>query len=97
MPNTHGARANNPCTTQTQRAAMWRAFTTALAPLPHVVGWAHWQYADEPAAGRWPDGENSNYGLAHLSDDAYTILLDTMASVHSAAPAWHAAGNVIEN
>jgi hypothetical protein len=39
MPNTHGARAGNPCTTQTQRAAMYEAYATALIQEPFIVGY----------------------------------------------------------
>ena len=43
MPNTHGARAGNPCTTQTQRAAMYEAYATALIQEPFIVGYGEQQ------------------------------------------------------
>ena len=38
MPNTHGARAGHPCTTQTQRAAMYEAYASALVEQPFIIG-----------------------------------------------------------
>ncbi len=49
---------------------------------------------DEPSTGRWPDGEDSNYGLVSLADDAYTILSQKMTQVHAEASQWHSAGVV---
>lgn len=92
MPNTHGARAGNPCTTQTQRARMWTAFVRELVVQPWCIGWGHWQYADEPAAGRWPDGENSNYGIVSLADVPYDVFVDAIQALQTNATAWHAAG-----
>jgi hypothetical protein len=53
-------------------------------------GW--WNFVDEPATGRWPDGENSNYGLFTLADDTYSILASTMTTVFGSAPQWHLSG-----
>ena len=92
LPNTHGARAGNPEVTQTRRATRYAAYMRALLPLPFVAGYGWWNFVDEPATGRWPDGENSNYGLRTLADDPYAILAETMAAVHAAAPQWHATG-----
>ena len=39
LPNTHGARAGNPETTQTRRAAKYVAYAKALVTLPFVVGY----------------------------------------------------------
>jgi hypothetical protein len=47
LPNTAGARAFNPCTTQTQRANMYTAYAQALLAQPYIVGYGWWQYADE--------------------------------------------------
>ena len=56
------------------------------------VGYGWWNFVDEPSTGRWPDGENSNYGLRTLADDPYTILTGTMARVHAGAKDLHSAG-----
>jgi len=92
MPNTHGARAGNPATTQTRRAAMYEAYATALVEQPFIIGYGWWNFVDEPSTGRWPDGENSNYGLRTLADDPYSILTSTMMRVHAGAKAAHIAG-----
>ena len=92
LPNTHGARAGRPEVTQTRRAAKYFAYMQALLPQPYVLGVGWWNFVDEPATGRWPDGENSNYGLRTLADDTYEILVAAMKEVHALAPGWHAAG-----
>ena len=63
LPNTKGARAHNPATTQDERASLFTKFVTELAKAKFIVGYHWWQWADEPATGRWPDGENSNCEL----------------------------------
>ena len=60
LPNTRGARANHPYVNQTERAAAFSAYAKMLADQHYVVGYHWWQWADEPATGRWPDGEDSN-------------------------------------
>ena len=49
---------------QTERAAAFSAYAKKmLADQHYVVGYHWWQWADEPATGRWPDGEDSNCKL----------------------------------
>ena len=58
---------------------------------------SRWQWADEPGAsgsrslggGRWPDAENSNYGLVHLDDDAYGLLTEEMTRTNAKIEAIH--------
>lgn len=38
LPNTHGARAGNPCTTQTGRANMFAAYASQLLVAAYVIG-----------------------------------------------------------
>jgi len=64
LPNTVGARANEPYTTQSERAAAFLRYTLSLISRPYVIGYHWWQFVDEPATGRWPDGEDSNYGAS---------------------------------
>ncbi len=94
LPNTVGARANHPCTTQTGRTAMYRNYVSSLYPLPFIVGTGWWNFVDEPATGRWPDGEDSNYGLFTLADDPYSILTSAMTDVNKIAWQWHQQGYV---
>lgn len=42
VPNTHGARANHPCTTQTQRTAMYAAYARTLITAPFMIGYGWW-------------------------------------------------------
>ena len=91
MPNTHGARAGHPEPTQTDRARKFTAYATLLLSQPWAVGFGWWNWVDEPATGRWPDGENSNYGVVSLAEDAYTVLGGAFAAFNAAADALHAA------
>lgn len=93
LPNTRGARAGYPETTQTRRAQKYASYAQALIVQPFIVGYGWWNWCDEPATGRWPDGEDSNYGLVSLADDAYTILTARMADVHAHMAAWHEEGS----
>ena len=54
------------------------------------------QWADEPGAahnggagGRWPDGEDSDYGVVHLDDDPYGVLTEEMARTNGRVEAMH--------
>jgi hypothetical protein len=91
MPNTHGARAGHPEPTQTDRARKFTAYATLLLSQPWAIGMGWWNWVDEPATGRWPDGENSNYGVISLADDTYTVLGDAFTAFNAGADALHAA------
>ena len=92
MPNTRGARAGHPSLTQTIRANQYNAFVQSLITQPYVVGYGWWQYMDEPSTGRWPDGEDSNYGIVNLADDEYSILTTMMKNINSQANTFHING-----
>jgi len=82
LPNTKGAA--EPVATQQDRADGYEGFVTATLSLPYMVG-VHWfEYGDEPAEGRF-DGENSNYGVVNIKDEAYTTLTDKMTTVNAKA------------
>lgn len=53
--------------TQMQRGQYYHGYTTTLAPLPFMVGFHWFEYTDQPAEGREPDGENSNYGVVSVT------------------------------
>ena len=76
-------------TTQSQRASDYTRFVTELVKLPFAVGFHWWQWADEPSQGRWPDGECSNYGLVHISDDVYGVITEAMSSTNAKLDAVH--------
>lgn len=86
LPNTKGA--GPIVNTQQDRARAYREYLTDLLRMPFVVG-AHWfEYADEPAEGRF-DGENSNYGLVNIRDEPYEEFLSVVREVNGAAYETH--------
>ena len=99
MPNTRGARAcpvpplclpGCPYAHQEERAEAYGKWVLTAAAKPFVVGWHWWQWVDEPRGGRWPDGENSNYGVVDINDEPYAALGDAMRTANHAAEAVHA-------
>ena len=86
LPNTVGARRGNPYMTQRQRANQFQSFVSTLMEIPYAIGFHWWQYNDEPSLGRWPDGEDSNYGIVSLSDEPYTALVNQMTETNAAIP-----------
>jgi hypothetical protein len=88
LPNSHGA--GRPVATQQDRADRFDAYLSALAKMPFVVGFHWFEYADEPAEGRF-DGENSNYGLVNLKDEPWQILVERMTRVNAGLETLHQA------
>lgn len=86
LPNTQGA--GPVVATQTERAAAYRRYITQLVALPYVVGFHQFAWVDEPGAGRL-DGEDSNYGLVHLDDDPYTVLVEEFTKINRDVPHIH--------
>lgn len=86
LPNTKGA--GKPVATQTDRAGHFTAFVTALMKRPYLVGYHWFEYADEPAEGRF-DGENSNYGLVNIKDEPYEVLTQEMTKTNAAVEEIH--------
>ena len=68
LPNTQGAGPKVP--DQAARGRAYRNYVTLLEGLPEVVGYHWFEWCDEPKQGRF-DGENSNYGLVNIHDQAY--------------------------
>jgi len=87
LPNTRGA--GKPLATQKERAEHFTEFITQLLQLPFVVGYHWFEYADEPAEGRF-DGENSNYGLVNIKDEPWEILTTEMTQTNFKAEKIHA-------
>eukprot|EP01084_Bolivina_argentea_P012275 23005_1 len=81
-PNTKGARHNCVYSTQMERATSWKHYVTTLMSKKYTIGYHWWQYADEPAQGRWPDGENCNYGLVDINDKPWDDLVNMMQTVN---------------
>jgi len=72
LPNTKGAGV--AVKTQSERAKYHEEFVRAMLLEPFVVGYHWFQYADQPAEGRF-DGENSNYGLVNIRDEPWKTLV----------------------
>jgi len=87
LPNTRGA--GSPVATQQDRASCFETYVTELLKLPFAVGFHWFEYADEPAEGRF-DGENSNYGLVNIQDDPWETLTERMAEVNARLDEVHA-------
>jgi len=66
LPNTKGA--GPLVATQAERATGFRHYVTAALRHPAVVGYHWFEYADQPAAGRF-NGENSNFGTVTIEDE----------------------------
>lgn len=57
-------------------------FLQQLMQQPFTLGFHWWQWADEPSSGRWPDGEDSNYGLVRIPPSAFSpVIFSTMADI----------------
>ena len=87
--NPSGCRPGRPYTLQTQRAAAAEAQAAKIAAVPYVVGYHWWRWVDESPGGRWPRGENSNYGLVRLDNRAYPELTEAFTRANVAAPGIH--------
>ncbi|MEM2885611.1 MAG: right-handed parallel beta-helix repeat-containing protein, partial [Thermoproteota archaeon] len=86
LPNTKGA--GTPLATQKDRAESYEKYVRKLVSEPYVVGYHWFEYADEPAEGRF-DGENSNYGLVKISDEPWTVLVTGATSTNFQAELVH--------
>ena len=64
-------------------------YATKLAELPFVVGYHWWGWADDSEEGRFPDLENSNYGLVHIDDDNYDELVDQFTALNGRLESIH--------
>jgi agarase len=88
LPNSRGAGV--PVATQQDRADGFDRYVTALMQLPFAVGFHWFEYADEPAEGRF-DGENSNYGLVNIKDEPWETLTQRMTAVNARLESVHGA------
>ena len=97
LPNTYGAGQTVP--TQQDRIETIHHVTHWLVDREHdgigyVSGWHWFMHEDQPPTGRW-DGEDSNYGVVTLRNEAYLWLQQAMKAfnlaidnrlVHGVAP-----------
>ena len=70
---------------QQQRANQFENF---IAPLyqdtPALVGDDWFQFVDEPANGRIPDGENCDFGMIDVNGNPYPTMVSAMQLMHNA-------------
>ena len=97
VPNLRGARScptpphcipNHPFVLQRDRAAQARIQVATISKVPYVIGYHWWRWVDETPGGRWPRGENSNYGLVRINNEAYAELTAAFTEANRAAPAY---------
>ena len=60
--------------TQAERADRFAAYAARCHAAPWIVGYHWFEFADQPAAGRF-DGENNNWGLVTSGDDPWEVLV----------------------
>lgn len=68
--------------TQAERADRFAAYARRCIETPWIVGHHWFEWADQPAAGRF-DGEDNNWGLVTEKDEAYEVLVDRSRAVHA--------------
>ena len=67
--------------TQSERADAYENYMDLALARPYLVG-THWfEYADQPATGRF-DGEDNNWGFVNIEDEIYAELFVRMWRVH---------------
>lgn len=99
VPNLKGARScpnpphcqpNHPFVLQKERAEQAKMQVETIANIPYLVGYHWWRWVDETPGGRWPRGENSNYGLVRVDHQPYVELTATFTSANAGATVAHA-------
>eukprot|EP01048_Picozoa_sp_COSAG05_P034534 COSAG05_NODE_14486_length_395_cov_1.050676_1_plen_80_part_10 len=68
-----------------------RRYIQRLVGLPFILGYHMFMWVDEPAGGQL-FGADSNFGLVHLSDDPYQVLVETFTEINALAAQWHEEG-----
>ncbi|MDH5795079.1 MAG: beta-galactosidase, partial [Candidatus Bathyarchaeota archaeon] len=86
LPNTRGAGV--PVRSQSDKADFYEEYVKTFLAQPFTVGYHWFQYADQPAEGRF-DGENSNFGLVTITDEPWNILVDRATAVNLQAEQLH--------
>ena len=66
---------------QAERGRAYRYYVENAFALPELVGTHYFQWADQPATGRF-DGENYNIGLVDVTDRPYAELVQAMLQTH---------------
>lgn len=72
-----------PVEGQKERGQAYYNYMDSAYKNPNVIG-AHWfQYYDQPALGRYFDGENSNCGFVNITDQPYKELVESAKEIHN--------------
>jgi hypothetical protein len=90
LPNKNPQKWPPRCKTQVDRAIEFRNYVMAALKAPKVIGYHWFEHADQPAEGRDPDGQDSNFGLVSIKDVAYRQLTHPMAALNKRAEDVHA-------
>jgi hypothetical protein len=67
--------------TQLERADRLEAYAERVFEAPYLIGYHWFEFADQPPAGRF-DGEDNNWGLVDINDDAYAPIVERSAVVN---------------
>jgi len=81
LPNTRCAGAP-VLETQADRASEFEKYVREAAGKPYIIGYHWFEYADEPALGRF-DGEDCNLGLVNEKDEPYKPLTGAMERLNN--------------
>ena len=92
LPCTNGAGL--PVQTQEQRTEGYAQQTLDLMTLPFAVGYNWFALIDQPAVGRFIDGENFNYGILNVDDQLYKQLTKAMSKINAKLEKIHLKGKV---
>lgn len=69
--------------TQAARADRFEAYARRCLGSPWITGYHWFEWADEPAEGRF-DGEDNNFGLVTAGDDPYPVMVARTKAVNRA-------------
>lgn len=87
LPNTRGA---GPWVlSQRTRGWAYADYVARLVSLPEAIGYHWFRWADEPKEGRFPDGENSNYGLVRIDGVPYAAFVTAVRVANRGAVEAH--------
>ncbi len=92
LPNSHPdpSLVQPTVPTQLAKGQKYAQWVTTWAKQPYFVG-SHWfKYMDEPKEGRF-DGENGNYGLVNINDDAYLPFVKQVTAANAKLVSLHSA------
>jgi hypothetical protein len=81
---------------QTRRAEMYKTFVLGVATNSFMIGCDWFQWNDEPAFGRAPDGEDLNCGIVNVNDKPYPEMVSAVQYVAARTELVHASSNDLQ-